>query len=230
MTPSLTLFTELLYAHVRADVDLGPQQDLFGVIGFQSFSVSAANPFNPFGEVVGIAVLTPPEYVNSQTTDFVRPVIGARGTLLSNWQWEASAWDSEDKSISMSQHLNDVAAQTALNSSDPSTALNPFTAGPPGSPQLLQSVSYWQRSVTKGQLLAATGFVRGPLMQLPAGPLNMVFGAEYNHTRFIQIRCRHRPFLARMQPITALATPPLQKRRFHYSPVTETHRPVLHWH
>jgi iron complex outermembrane receptor protein len=181
VTPSVTLFTELLYSHVQVDVDLGPQEDIFGQPGFQSFTVPASNPFNPFGTAVGIAELTPPEYVNAQTTDFVRPVIGARGSFLGKWHWEVSTWDSQDRSTNSSLHLNDGAAQTALNSSNPATALNPFVDGPPGSPQLLQSVSYVQRAITKGQLLAATGVVRGPFMELPAGPLQLALGADYNH-------------------------------------------------
>jgi iron complex outermembrane receptor protein len=181
LTPSLQLFGQLLYSHVLVEVDLGLQTDIFGTPGSQSFTASASNPFNPFGQAVGISEQIPPEYVNSQTTDFVRPVVGVRGSFSSDWQWEVSAWDSQDRSTGNSEHLNDAAVQVALNSSNPATALNPFVAGAPGSAQLLQSVSYQQSSVLKGQILAATGFVRGPLVQLPAGPLNVVLGGEYTH-------------------------------------------------
>jgi len=68
-----------------------------------------------------------------------------------------------------------------LNSSNPSTALNPFVDGAAGSPQLLASLLTplpLQKFYEK--LHTVNGFVRGPILQLPSGPIELVLGGEYD--------------------------------------------------
>src|SRR5262249_44101264 len=70
----------------------------------------------------------------------------------------------------------------ALSSPNPSTALNPFASGPPGSPQLLSSL----QGPNTGQLfddhmVDSQAILRGPLWKLPAGAVQAVIGSEYNH-------------------------------------------------
>jgi iron complex outermembrane receptor protein len=142
LTPSIELFTELLYSHVVEDV-LSGYPGLFGLPGFQSFTVSAANPYNPFGTTVGVTDLftSLPRQGFLLDTEFFRPLLGVRGDISRKWQWELAAWSSDDTTrerLPLSV-VDNVGLQNALNSSDPTAALNPFISGPPGQQALLQS-------------------------------------------------------------------------------------------
>jgi iron complex outermembrane receptor protein len=180
-TPSVELFTELMFSHVEQKVQSDPPE-LFGVPGFTSFTVPASNPYNPFGETVGISGLLTSLGSQLRPLDqtFFRGLVGARGDVFGTWHWELAAWDSEDHAdATYGNFLNSAATQTALNSTDPATALNPFVAGAPGSPQLLQSLTYDLMEKFSGRNVAANGFVRGPALQLPSGPVDVVLGGEY---------------------------------------------------
>jgi iron complex outermembrane receptor protein len=182
LAPFVELFTELMYSHIQEYRELGPQY-LFGVPGFQSFTVSASNPYNPFGATVGIS-----DVFNSITqgqfayTDFYRPLVGARGSFSGAWQWELSAWDSQDSTDQPNPNAiaNNTAIQSALDSSNPATALNPFIAGPAGSQMLLTSLYSASHEKFLGRSEAVSGFVRGPLLKLPSGPIELVVGSEYD--------------------------------------------------
>ena len=83
------LFTELLYTHVVQD-QAQLNNYLFGIVGFQYFTLGARNPFNPFGTDVGLALELPnvpsADHVRS---NFYRPLLGVRGKLGSRWSYEA---------------------------------------------------------------------------------------------------------------------------------------------
>jgi iron complex outermembrane receptor protein len=182
LTPAVELFTEVLYSRVRQDQS-GGLNNLYGIPGFQVFTVSAANPYNPFGTTVGIAGLftsIPVRQIND--TDFFRPLVGAKGHLPNGWEWEVSAWSSHDytNNHEPSNIENNSAIQNALNSSNPTTALNPFIAGPYGSAQLLQSFFSNAQTTYAGRGDAVNGYMRGPVIQLPAGAIDLLAGAEYD--------------------------------------------------
>jgi len=182
LTPSVELFSELLYSYVR-QFQSGGYNPLDGAPGFQQFTVSAANPYNPFGTTVGISGLfTSVPVWEIFDTDFFRPLVGARGTLFSRWGWEISAWQSRDYTKNHEPALlpDNTAIQNALNSPDPATALNPFVAGPYGSPQLLQSFFSEALTTFTGLGQALEGYVRGPALRLPAGAIELLIGGEYD--------------------------------------------------
>jgi iron complex outermembrane receptor protein len=185
VTSSVELFAEFLYSHTEQRHYGGPNE-LFGVPGFQQFTVSASNPFNPFGETVGISTLYPT--VGRTTfpvdTDFLRPLVGARGSFLGEWQWEVAGWDSEDSGQEASgNQFNSPLVQAALNSPNPAAALNPFVDGPGASSQLLRSFLFDSTQRFFGQTLSANGFVRGPALKLPSGPVELVLGGEYDRQK-----------------------------------------------
>jgi iron complex outermembrane recepter protein len=112
-------------------------------------------------------------------------VIGARGNF-GTWDWELSVLNSRDNgSQVIFGQRNAAALNVALASSDPATALNPFVDGPMGSPALLQSIfSTTLATDFQSQATIVDGFARGPLIDLPGGPLNAVLGAEYEDGSF----------------------------------------------
>jgi hypothetical protein len=138
----------------------------------------ASNPFNPFGRRCAglpgadLTQFSPMKKISSDAASVPRK---------STWTWELTALSSRDRG---SQNLygqpNTPVLNAALASSNPATALNPFVDGPMASPDLLASI-YSNASITtyKADSNIVDGFARGPLLELPAGPLTAVLGAEY---------------------------------------------------
>jgi iron complex outermembrane receptor protein len=149
-------------------------------------TVPATNAFNPFGvdvRAAGVVRGTEPLATFTFGDELVRPVLGARGPL-GQWDWEASVLASRDRG---GQHIraqpNAAALNAALASSNPATALNPFIDGPMASPSLLASIfNQTNDSTWRGDATVVNAFARGPAMRLPAGPLDVVFGAEYERS------------------------------------------------
>jgi len=80
LTSTAELFTELLYSHVD-ELQEFSSAGIYGFPGSPSFTLSASNPYNPFGETVGVGTLFPtlPPVGQSLKTDFLHAVLGARG-------------------------------------------------------------------------------------------------------------------------------------------------------
>lgn len=182
ITGNVKLFSELLYTHLSQE-QLQGYPFLFGSSASQSYTVSASNPYNPFGETVGVA-LKVPEISRSldYDTDFVRALFGVKGTLADHWQWELSAWQSSDwtKQDLAGFSPDSSAIQSGLDSSDLATALNPFINGPIASQAVLQSL-FNENDNTKGmgRDRSAQAFIRGPIFNAPAGSVDGVIGADY---------------------------------------------------
>jgi iron complex outermembrane receptor protein len=175
----MELFAELLWSKYRLDVANTPPF-------LQLANVPASNPFNPFGAAVNVSGTVQGAESLARLTydeDYLRPLIGARGDF-GKWQWELTALNTHDKgSFNIYGQPNPALLNTALASSDRSAALNPFVDGPMGSSTLLASI-YSNASITKysGDTDIVNGFVRGSLLDLPAGSLNAVLGGEYEHS------------------------------------------------
>jgi len=178
---ALELFAEMLATKYNLDQVSTPPF-------LQLARVPASNPFNPFGTTVAVSgVVQGAESLAKFDFDetFVRPVVGARGKLGS-WDWEVSALTSRDRgSQVLSGQPNTALLNAALASSDPQTALNPFVDGPMASPGVLAAI-YSAKQITnfEAQTTVVDAFARGPLAQLPAGPLDALVGAEYEKNRF----------------------------------------------
>ena len=181
ITSDVELFAELLATYYK---NQGASTPPF----LSSASVPASNAFNPFGTAVNVSgVVQGAEGLSRLFLDetFVRPLLGVRWKAGA-WQWEVAALDARDNGSQVITGQPNAAALTAaLASSDPATALNPFRDGPMGSASLLASI-YSNTLVTKfrAESRIVDAFARGPLLQLPAGPLNAVFGAEYESSSF----------------------------------------------
>lgn len=187
VTSSASLFADLLYAHITEHFEAYPAF-LFGTpgAGNQAFTVGPANPYNPFGTTVGIGYRFPGINITTDPdTDFIRPLLGLRGTIGRSWSWELSFLQSQDwTAVYSGNYVPDNAAiQNALNSSDPSTALNPFVDGAPASSTLVQS--FFQTGLLKfgGRNQDLNGIVRGPILSLPAGDVQAALGFEYSRDR-----------------------------------------------
>jgi iron complex outermembrane receptor protein len=178
---SVELFAELM--HTRQD-----EQFSSGRRKLRSVLVPASNAYNPFGVDVRVdyrfsSPATELGFFNE--VEFTRSLIGAKGTFGGDWRWELAAWDARDKVASRdgAYDLNSTYYSSALASSDPATAINVFSNGAEGSDELLRSVYPDFLYRPKGSAQVVNGFVSGPVLQLPAGPLQVVIGGEYVRNR-----------------------------------------------
>jgi iron complex outermembrane receptor protein len=181
LSDSFKPFFEILYTHEIVNSPIGGTLALSGLDGA---ILGAGNPYNPFGVAVGLGYNAPalPATYDRMTT-FARPLIGVRGGLAGDWNYEVTGFISGDRSRVGENQANPTAFFSALSSTNPATAFNPFASGPPGSPQLLASLI--QTSVLKftSQNITTQGLLRGTLFRLPSGPIEAVFGAEYDRSK-----------------------------------------------
>jgi iron complex outermembrane receptor protein len=183
LTPDAQLYGELLYSHVRQVVQAAPDALFGGQFGV--FVVSADNPYNPFGVDVGVdhrfVDLGP--RITDADTDFMRWTVGARGKLPASFDYDLSYWRDSDHTTILNQNYVDYAKVfTALASTDPAMALNVFT-GAGNSPQVLESIRGDRTDRFRSAAQTAELVVRGPLLDLPAGPLRIALGGDLRRER-----------------------------------------------
>ncbi|HEY6644105.1 TonB-dependent receptor [Povalibacter sp.] len=175
ITSSLEGFVEALYVDRRQLKQSAPAA-LSGVL------VPGTHPFNPFDVDVSVNFLITGlgpqrEIVESES---LRLVGGLRGTL-GTWDWELSYLDGQEDASSWTENAADPQRVAgALAATDPALALNPFMDGPGGSQSLLDSLRATPvLSRYESDAGQWTGFLRGSLGALPAGPVDVVVGAEH---------------------------------------------------
>lgn len=152
--------------------------------------VPATNPYNPFGVAVRVSGrlgLENGAEALHRETDFKRVLLGLRGELLPGWELEASASSTRDDGLNtLSNTTANVAARTAaLASSNPATALNPFTAGRAASEEVLSAIWPDSNRDGRGRKDQASMFVRGSALTLPTGSVDVIVGAETARDRFL---------------------------------------------
>jgi iron complex outermembrane receptor protein len=179
--PSLDVFAELLATKYKFNTVFTPPF-------LQFANVPASNPFNPFGTTVKVSgVVLGAESLSNLAfeEELVQPLVGARGKLDS-WEWEITALHSRDNgSQVLTGQPNTALLNAALASPDPTQALNPFVDGPMASPDILAAI-YSNVATTSFNANATIvdAFAHGPLLQLPAGAVNALLGAEYEKNNF----------------------------------------------
>lgn len=145
--------------------------------------VPASNRYNPFGVDVRVTGALGSEnglQTIDRRTSFTRALLGVRGDLGAGWDFEATGSSSRDSGTSRTSGVtaNAAARTAALASANAETALNPFTAGRAASDEVLRAI--WPESLrtSHGKRDQLSGFARGPLLALPAGPLEAIAGVE----------------------------------------------------
>jgi iron complex outermembrane receptor protein len=177
ISDSVQLFAEMLYSHLA-------QYSYGGHPALVQADFAGSNPYNPFGQDVLVDYsFNTLDMADNQYTNFVRPLLGARGNIAGSWEWEVSGWISRDSNYDVNPYsgMNSTNLAAALSSSSPIQAINPFTSGTPASSAILSSIFPTVYVNSASQTNSINGFVRGPLLTLPGGAVNMVLGAEYDH-------------------------------------------------
>jgi iron complex outermembrane receptor protein len=179
-TDALSAFVEAMYVDRDQEEQYAPSS--------VSGEVPADQPFNPFGVDVDVDFLLTGigpqrERVESR---LLRGVAGLKGALGS-WDWELAYLNSQERARSWDENVADFGrVEDALTATDPSQALNPFQDGPGGSAALLQSlIAIPEISHYDSDAQQLTGFLRGSLWSLPAGPIQAVLGGEARKERVL---------------------------------------------
>lgn len=146
-------------------------------------TVPATNAFNPFGVAVRVSAALGAENGTdglARQTDFTRALVGAKGELGEGWDAEVVLSTASDRGGSQvwNDRVDSTARAAALASSDPATALNLFTTGRAANDEVLRKI--WSNSIRRsvGRKDQISAQVRGALVELPAGPLEVVVGTE----------------------------------------------------
>jgi len=197
LNDSVQLFAELLGSRVHQEFKYYDSV-VFGSTAFQRYTVSASNPYNPFGTTVGITglFLYAPVAYESEAS-FVRPLLGLRGGFGSDWQWESAVVYSRDRETYTSPNtVQDTAAiQARFNSPDPALALNPFVDAPFDNPAFDSTVLHSYIQNYSSSDLGFDAFARGTLFNLASGPVRVVVGSEYHRYRLYTDNGNYASFL-----------------------------------
>lgn len=173
---NLNLKLEALYSTYDQSHYLGPRT-------FSRILVPASNAYNPFGtDVLVDYAFTDATTGNSRTYDFQRYLIGLEGAINS-WEWGAGVWftsdDTSTKNISGTTSWNTSAIDAALASPDPGSALNLFSPGSAASSGVVDGLFFANSNIRESRTMGMDVVVKGPLVALAAGSLDVAFGAEY---------------------------------------------------
>jgi iron complex outermembrane receptor protein len=194
---------ETMSVHALAERQLGGSWSVFGELTLArermhakeigltltDVTVPATNPYNPFGEDVSVTTILGTDNGTqglARHTRFTRAVAGLRGELAHDWDAEVTVSTSRDSGGSRDFNLDvdGAALDAALAATTPAQALNPFTTGIAASEEVLRGI--WSDSLrqSRGRKDQLGGLVRGTVMQLPAGPLEAIVGAEVARDRY----------------------------------------------
>lgn len=185
LTDNTMLFSELWYSRLH--------HEFYPVSYLSKVTVPASNPFNPFGVPVRVDYQFDNAWLGDPNSDvdekMRRAVLGARGKLFGDWQWEVTGSAAEDHSSTMFVIANSGFVPPELASTDPATALNLFTSGMPASEATLMSYvnSGLYTFIPRDAKITSTSgnaVLRGSLFNLPAGAVSVAVGAEYSREKF----------------------------------------------
>lgn len=181
LTPETDLFGEFLYTDRHSETQTFPATP-YGVV------VPAENPYNPFGEAVLVnrlfTELGPRRTVVE--SEFYRETLGIR-LPMGSWELEVSALASqEDASSWITNELDVLQLDAAINNTDPTQTLNLFQDGPAANPAVMNSL----RAAANVYGYESDGFQgsaigRGTLFRVPGGNVDMAIGAEWRREKML---------------------------------------------
>lgn len=194
-------YYEFMYNSRKSSQNSGPRQFAPRVAGTL---FGALDPFNPFGDdAFALPLLLPYDQVGNQEVNYLRTVVGARGTLGDNWSWDLYAgYGRSHGTYSSRQLLIDRVAHSldfvdngdgtfdcAVNQ-DANAGLNfhnagcvpfdPYAAiGNPFPEDVLDYITSIETGVTTYNQNIVSGYVTGDVFDLPHGPISVVVGFEW---------------------------------------------------
>jgi len=190
LTDRIELFSSVILNHIENST-LAP-------VTFGSFTVPASNAFNPFNQTVSVDQGVPTASGNVAHSDFVRALVGAKGPLVGPFDWEVTASTERtwERTVGFGVQ-NSSQLSAALASNDPATAFNPFSISNPKA--LIDGIWSTNTFRFRSHATYVEGVIRGPLLQLPSGPVQAVLGASYQNEYLLRD-------LSASDPVTGITT------------------------
>lgn len=181
LTEKIEVFTELSYSRTKSDVYLAATPvTASGAVNV----IPANNPYNPFGEPVNFSFrpLDVGPRTNYITTNSSRYLIGLKGEVMDNWNWEVALMLNSDSVADIGVNYivttDVIAAASGSFARAPGIFLNVFGDKQGNDPRLLAALN--NTVTTNGELTQRSldGKVTGELFELPAGPIGIAVGGE----------------------------------------------------
>src|SRR6266478_4086039 len=120
LVPSVDFFAEVLFSHGHVRNQYSPQLSVSQIFGIP---LAASNPFNPFGEDVNVSFAYPGTGLTEVvTTSEVRPMLGARGSVFSEWHYEVTTYLSQNRLRQLNEGYDFQNLADTLASYGPETA------------------------------------------------------------------------------------------------------------
>ncbi|OYU98200.1 MAG: hypothetical protein CFE26_27990, partial [Verrucomicrobiales bacterium VVV1] len=166
LTDTTKLFGDFIFSLNETETVLNAQP--------VSGAVAASNAANPFDVSVTARnrfLKFPRIYANESTS--MRGVIGVKGNLFESWSYEAAANFNRTNHRFRNRNLIDGAKYTELVASG---AYNPFAREQ--APGVIESMLGTQVRDYMSSLRTLDFRVNGDVFELPAGPLQLGFGAQ----------------------------------------------------
>ncbi len=147
-------------------------------------AVPSANPFavNPFAGspyvLVGYSFLDTLGPIRGRAdTQTYDAVVGLRADVGDTWRLTLSGSYGRERLSSVTSNLPDQSAlNSALISTDPMTAFNPF--GDSNSPAVIDTIRTTQLDVASSSIRSTTAVADGTVIMLPSGAAKLAVGAE----------------------------------------------------
>jgi iron complex outermembrane recepter protein len=181
LTEKIEVFTELSYSRTKSDVYLAATPvTASGAVNV----LPANNPYNPFGEAVNFSFrpLDVGPRTNYITTNSSRYLLGLKGEVMDNWNWEVALMLNSDSVADIGVNFivttDVIAAASGTFARAPGLFLNVFGDKQGNDPRLLAALN--NTVTTNGELTQRSldGKVTGELFELPAGPVGIAIGGE----------------------------------------------------
>jgi outer membrane receptor protein involved in Fe transport len=176
---SVEVFAEFAAQHNRGEAQGAPTP----LDGDAGLTVPSTHPGNPFPQAVGDIIIRRYRTVDAGPrqwdieTDNLRGLLGVRGEI-NDWEWELAAQRGRSESTQDGNRSMGWVRTDFLQQQIDAGAYNPF--GATQNPQdVIDQITTSLVRQGKSEITAFDATVTGNLFDMPAGPLQMVVGAEY---------------------------------------------------
>jgi outer membrane receptor protein involved in Fe transport len=191
LLPNLTFTGDFLFTDHTTQQQLNPDSEGADIVTKtypNGFIIPASNPYNPYG--VDVTMRTRRAEVGNRQYNEEGPTYrlgaGLQGTIFGDYDWEAGYKYglSDDKFVFTNQynqtHILQVSGYLPCSAAD---VLNGCSVGNFFGPHSLTAaqakyIGFTQTNTVSAEEDYAYGKITGPIMQLPAGPLNFALGGE----------------------------------------------------
>lgn len=117
--------------------------------------------------------------VGRGTVDSTAAVLGANIDLIGDWQLRSYGSFSKERSVRITNDVDQIKLSAALADPNPATAFNPFGDGAFTNPATLNSLRTTDRSITDSWVWSGNATVDGTLFTLPGGDAKLAVGGDY---------------------------------------------------